>query len=82
MKAVNVLGLTGGFLSALLVQAPHQRLPHPGHGLHVVAHLFQLVQHHSGRLVHDVLRAATGTQARNVSPLSSHPDVGISLLLS
>lgn len=61
-RAVDVLGLTGGFLLALLVQAPHQRLAHPGHGLHVVAHLLQLVQHHSGGIVHDVLGAADKTQ--------------------
>jgi len=38
------------------VQAPHQGLPHPGHGENPVAELLQLVEDHAGRVVHMVLR--------------------------
>lgn len=68
-------GLCGYWVSlvAPLVQAPHQRLPHPRHRLHVVAHLLQLVQHHSGRVVHDVLWAATGTNTQRDSTFPPPP---------
>lgn len=41
--------------SLLLVEAPHQGLPHAGHAHHPVPAALQLVQHHPRRVVHVVL---------------------------
>lgn len=44
-------------LLRLLVEAPHQRLSHPGHRHYAEADLLQLVQHQAWRVVHMVLGA-------------------------
>ena len=46
----------GGGLLCLSVQAPHQGLPHSGHGEHTEADLLQLVEDHAGGGIHVVLR--------------------------
>lgn len=52
---IGVLCVLLSLRGSLLVQAPHQRLAHPGHAQHTEASAFQLVQDNARRIADKVL---------------------------